>query len=107
MLSLRKTKPGFGLDLAGGAPKGAGFRVPRRWGWSGWRMPGICGSDVHAYEWTDGYGFMVPHLPVVMGHEFAGRIVRRRAWALRWRKGRSVTVMSGWLRRRVPQLREM
>ena len=37
---------------------------------------GVCGSDVHAYEWTDGYGFMEPHLPVVMGHEIAGRIAR-------------------------------
>jgi threonine dehydrogenase-like Zn-dependent dehydrogenase len=31
---------------------------------------GICGSDVHAYEWADGYDFMVPHLPVTMGREF-------------------------------------
>ena len=37
---------------------------------------GICGSDVHAYEWTGGYEFMVPKLPLTMGHEFAGRVCR-------------------------------
>jgi 2-desacetyl-2-hydroxyethyl bacteriochlorophyllide A dehydrogenase len=36
---------------------------------------GICGSDVHIYEWTAGYEFLVPHLPVVLGHEFAGEVV--------------------------------
>jgi threonine dehydrogenase-like Zn-dependent dehydrogenase len=33
---------------------------------------GICGSDVHIYEWTPGYEFLTRHLPVVLGHEFAG-----------------------------------
>jgi threonine dehydrogenase-like Zn-dependent dehydrogenase len=71
MQTLRKTRAGFGLDLAEGAeapPPGDGEVVVRV------ENAGICGSDVHAYEWTDGYGFMVPHLPVTMGHEFAGRI---------------------------------
>lgn len=74
MLTLRKTKPEFGLDMAE-APEAAApgpgevmLRVENA---------GICGSDVHAYEWTDGYGFMVPHLPVTMGHEFAGRVIAR------------------------------
>jgi threonine dehydrogenase-like Zn-dependent dehydrogenase len=35
---------------------------------------GICGSDVHIYEWTDGYDFMAPYLPVTLGHEFAGHV---------------------------------
>ncbi|WP_159995975.1 zinc-binding dehydrogenase, partial [Roseomonas sp. 18066] len=33
---------------------------------------GICGSDIHAYEWTPGYEFMAPHMPFTLGHEFAG-----------------------------------
>ncbi len=33
---------------------------------------GICGSDVHIYEWTPGYEFLTKHFPVVLGHEFAG-----------------------------------
>ena len=72
MLALRKTRPGFGLDLvevaepAAPAPGEVTVRV---------EAEGICGSDVHAYEWTDGYGHMVPYLPVTMGHEFCGRVV--------------------------------
>jgi threonine dehydrogenase-like Zn-dependent dehydrogenase len=71
MQTLRKTKAGFGLDLteddAAPLPQAGEVRIRVE-------NAGICGSDVHAYEWTDGYGFMVPHLPVIMGHEFAGRI---------------------------------
>lgn len=37
---------------------------------------GICGSDVHVYEWTKGYEFMESKLPVTLGHEFSGRIVK-------------------------------
>jgi 2-desacetyl-2-hydroxyethyl bacteriochlorophyllide A dehydrogenase len=36
---------------------------------------GICGSDVHIYEWTPGYEFLAPYFPVVLGHEFAGEVV--------------------------------
>ena len=72
MLALRKTQPGFGLEAVEvpepGAP-GPGqvsIRV---------EAAGICGSDVHAYEWTDGYDFMTPHLPLTMGHEVAGTVL--------------------------------
>jgi threonine dehydrogenase-like Zn-dependent dehydrogenase len=89
MLTLRKTRAGFGLDLqedADAPPPGAGQVTVRV------EHAGICGSDVHAYEWTDGYGFMVPHLPVVMGHEFAGRIAAAGSGA-EIREGTPVTVM--------------
>ena len=33
----------------------------------------LCGSDVHAYEWTPSYHFM--QLPLILGHEFSGRVV--------------------------------
>jgi threonine dehydrogenase-like Zn-dependent dehydrogenase len=72
MLALRKMKTGFGLEpqnVPEPGPVGPGqVRVQVE-------AVGICGSDVHAYEWTEGYDFMVPHLPVTMGHEFAGRII--------------------------------
>src|SRR5579871_6762965 len=72
MLALRKTRTGFGLEaheVPEPEPVGPGqVRVEVE-------AVGICGSDVHAYEWTDGYDFMVPHLPVTMGHEFAGRVI--------------------------------
>ena len=72
MLSLRKTKSAFGLDFAdmleAPAPGLGEVTVHVE-------NVGICGSDVHAYEWTEGYGFMSSRLPVTMGHEFAGRVV--------------------------------
>jgi len=91
MLTLRKTKPGFGLDLFDGteAPDPSAQDVTIRV-----ESAGICGSDVHAYEWTDGYGFMVPHLPIVMGHEFAGHIVKAGAGSV-LKEGARVTVMPG------------
>lgn len=71
MLALRKTQAGFGLEALDvpepGAPAPGEVQVRVE-------AVGICGSDVHAYEWTDGYGHMVPYLPLTMGHEFAGRI---------------------------------
>jgi len=72
MLSLRKTKSAFGLDFSEmpdpRAPAAGEVTVHVE-------NVGICGSDVHAYEWTEGYGFMSSRLPVTMGHEFAGRVV--------------------------------
>ncbi|TCZ53598.1 zinc-dependent alcohol dehydrogenase [Roseicella aquatilis] len=73
MLALRKTRAEFGLefqDIPDPPPPGPAEVVLRV------DAVGICGSDVHAYEWTAGYDFMVPHLPLTMGHEFAGTIIR-------------------------------
>lgn len=90
MLTLRKTQPAFGLDLAdvSDAPTPTAGQVTIQV-----ENAGICGSDVHAYEWTDGYGFMVPHLPVTMGHEFAGRIVALGAGVTGLSEGTAVTAM--------------
>ncbi len=71
MLTLRKLSAGFGLeavDIAEPAAPAAGEVLIRV------EAVGICGSDVHIYEWTDGYDFMLPHLPVTLGHEFAGHV---------------------------------
>ena len=38
------------------------------------RAAGICGSDIHMDEWV-GQGYDWMHLPLIMGHEFAGRVV--------------------------------
>ena len=91
MLTLRKTSAGFGLNLGeiDEAPSPAAREVTVEV-----EFAGICGSDVHAYEWTEGYGFMVPHLPIVMGHEFAGRVVKAGA-AAGVKEGTRVTVMPG------------
>ncbi len=73
MQVLRKTAASFGLSLdeaPDALPPAPGEVVVQV------EAVGICGSDVHAYEWSGGYEFMVPHLPVVMGHELAGRILK-------------------------------
>jgi threonine dehydrogenase-like Zn-dependent dehydrogenase len=71
MLALRKPRGGFGLEATDvpepGTP-GAGELLVQV------EAVGVCGSDVHVYEWTDGYDFMLPHLPVTLGHEFAGHV---------------------------------
>jgi threonine dehydrogenase-like Zn-dependent dehydrogenase len=83
MLTLKKMQPAFGLVLDQTAPPpgpAAGEVTVTV------EAAGICGSDVHAYEWTDGYDFMTRHLPITMGHEFAGRITAI---------GRGVTLAEG------------
>lgn len=39
---------------------------------------GICGSDLHAYEWIPEYHWLKPLLPAVLGHEITGTIVEAR-----------------------------
>ncbi len=53
---------------------------------------GICGSDVHAYEWTGGYEFLQSHFPRTLGHEFSGRIIAVGKDVLTPRLGDRVTV---------------
>jgi threonine dehydrogenase-like Zn-dependent dehydrogenase len=39
------------------------------------RAAGICGTDLHIADWTDGYGHMAACMPVTLGHEAAGEVV--------------------------------
>ncbi len=89
MLALQKRQPRFGLEFSDAAdPQSpAAGEVTLHI-----ESVGICGSDVHAYEWTDGYGFMVSHLPVTMGHEFAGRVIAKGP-GVSLAEGTRVTVM--------------
>lgn len=71
MLALRKTTPAHGLqlqDIDPPAPPAAG-QVLLRVG-----SVGVCGTDLHIDEWTAGYHFMAPSLPVTLGHEFSGEV---------------------------------
>lgn len=36
------------------------------------KAAGICGSDLHAIDWSSGYEFMTELLPLTLGHEFSG-----------------------------------
>ena len=54
---------------------------------------GICGSDVHIYEWTPGYEFMRDKFPVIIGHELSGTVVKcDKATSSRLKQGDRVTL---------------
>ena len=81
MLALQKTEPKFGAQL-GEVPEpkaGDGMLLVEV------EAVGICGSDIHMYEWTQGYEWLTSALPVVMGHEFCGRVVVFILWNMDWR----------------------
>ncbi len=72
MLAIQKIAPEYGLAIRDVEPP-----VPA----SGEVIVevdavGICGSDIHVYEWTSGYDWMRPLMPLTLGHEFAGRVVQ-------------------------------
>lgn len=53
---------------------------------------GICGTDLHADNWTASYAFMAKSLPVTLGHEFSGRITAVGARVTDFSLGDRVTV---------------
>lgn len=71
MQALQKTRPAFGLELrdlpSPGAPGPGEVLVAVG-------ATGVCGTDVHIYEWTPGYEAMTKAMPVTLGHEFAGTV---------------------------------
>jgi threonine 3-dehydrogenase len=88
--ALQKTAPSFGLDLREvaepSAPAAHEVLVEVA-------AAGICGSDLHIYEWTGGYEFVAPAMPVTLGHEFAGRVVAVGSGVSDVAVGERVTVM--------------
>ena len=92
MLALRKTQASFGLSLDTidhpAAPGADEVLIQVA-------AVGICGSDVHVYEWTDGYAFMKDRLPVVLGHEFSGTVRTTGESVHHLKPGTSVAVMPG------------
>lgn len=71
MLAFRKTEPRSGAELVN---IGLSDRLEARDVLIAVEAVGVCGSDLHAYDWTPGYEFMADRLPVTLGHEFSGRI---------------------------------
>jgi threonine 3-dehydrogenase len=51
---------------------------------------GICGTDLHIYEWDDWARKTIP-VPLVIGHEFVGEIVETGANVSGWRPGEIVS----------------
>ena len=71
MKAVVKEKTGYGIKVGDAAvPKpGPGEVLVRV------EAVGICGSDLHIYEWTPGYEAIAPYFPRILGHEFSGEIV--------------------------------
>lgn len=92
MLAFRKTAPVFGAQLdevPEPAADGTSVLVEVE-------AAGICGSDIHMYEWTAGYDWLIPSLPVAMGHEFCGRVVAVGADVVDIAVGQRVVVVPGY-----------
>jgi L-iditol 2-dehydrogenase len=91
MLALVKTKPGKGLSLLEvDNPVPAVDEVLLKVA-----AAGICGSDVHIYEWTSGYEWMEDVMPVIPGHEVTGVIVEKGAAVDNLAVGDKVVCMPG------------
>ncbi len=92
MKAIVKAEPAFGikvLDVPVPQPKIDEVLVQVE-------AAGICGSDVHIYEWTSGYEFLEKNFPVTLGHEFAGVVVDAGPEAKgRFRPGERVTSETG------------
>ncbi len=54
------------MDIPRAGPKDVLIRV---------KVGAICGSDLHIYEWNAWAQSVVPSLPHILGHEFAGEVV--------------------------------
>ncbi len=90
MKAVVKSSPSFGLEIREAAqPKPLPGEVLVRV-----EAVGICGSDVHIYEWTPGYDFLTPYFPLILGHEFAGEVADAGAKSA-YRLGEKVTSETG------------
>ena len=89
MKALQKTEPAFGLHYRDVPQPGdpAPDEVIIAVG-----ATGVCGTDVHIYEWTGGYDIMKNAMPVTIGHEFAGTIAAAGRDANGLRDGMKVAV---------------
>jgi 2-desacetyl-2-hydroxyethyl bacteriochlorophyllide A dehydrogenase len=88
--ALQKTAPSFGVELREVADPGAPGPGEVLLDVA---AAGICGSDLHIYEWSGGYEFVTAAMPVTLGHEFAGRVVAVGAGVAALAVGDRVTVM--------------
>jgi 2-desacetyl-2-hydroxyethyl bacteriochlorophyllide A dehydrogenase len=56
---------------------------------------GICGSDVHIYEWWPTYNHLIKYMPIVLGHEFSGEVVEAGGQIIGFSPGDRVTSETG------------
>jgi L-iditol 2-dehydrogenase len=88
MKAIAKTRPAFGAEVVDiPVPRpGRGELLVKV------AACGICGSDLHIYEWELGAERFAPRLPMVMGHEPAGVVVEVGPEAIGFKKGDSVAL---------------
>ncbi len=87
MKAVLKTRPGHGITVAEIPDPERGTEPIIKID-----AASICGSDIHAYEWSGGYdGFLT--MPRVIGHEGCGRVAYAAGSALR--EGQRVLVDPG------------
>lgn len=90
MKALQKTHPAFGLEWREvptpmrARPGEVIVEVA---------AAGVCGSDLHIYEWSGGYEFLTRAMPVTIGHEFAGTVAATGNDTGRLRAGDAVVVI--------------
>jgi threonine 3-dehydrogenase len=89
MQALQKIQPAFGLeyrDVPQPLAPAAGEVIVAV------GATGVCGTDVHIYEWTGGYDIMKKAMPVTIGHEFAGTVAAIGAGVTGFKVGERVAV---------------
>lgn len=90
MRALQKTAPAFGLEWRDiptpnhAQPDEVIVAVT---------AAGVCGSDVHIYEWSGGYDFLTQAMPVTIGHEFAGMVAAIGSGVTGLRVGQAIVVI--------------
>ncbi len=88
MKAIAKTRPSFGaeiVDIPVPRPGRAELLVKVA-------SCGICGSDLHIYEWELGAERFAPRLPMVLGHEPAGVVVETGPDVTGFKKGDNVAL---------------
>jgi threonine dehydrogenase-like Zn-dependent dehydrogenase len=88
MKAIAKTRPAFGAELVDiPVPRpGRGELLVKV------ASCGICGSDLHIYEWELGAERFAPRLPMVLGHEPGGVVVETGPDVTGFKKGDSVAL---------------
>jgi len=88
MKALAKTRAGFGAEIVEmPVPRPGDGELLVRVG-----ACGVCGSDLHLYEWELGAERMVSRLPFVFGHEPAGEVVEVGGGVSRFKSGDRVAL---------------
>ena len=88
MKAIAKTKPAFGAEIVDVpvSKPGPGEMLVKV------AACGICGSDLHIYEWELGADRMVARLPAIIGHEPAGEVVELGAGVTNFKAGDHVAL---------------